>query len=119
MSNLISKYNISEKDLYALGVIEAQKKKAGFLQKEKLKAPALKILKPYHVKFMELGALVSEIKNGSLDIKYAESVSNEDKLEIQKMILENSNVSNFYAEWWSEKTKTEKPKPLVLSFQIF
>ena len=119
MSNLVSKYNISEKDLYALGIIETQKKNVGFLQKENLKAASLKILKPYNVKFMDLGALMSELKRGGFDIKYAESVSNEDKLEIQKLIQENSNASNFYAEWWSGKTKKQKWVIIIAVLFVF
>lgn len=108
MSNLISKYNISEKDLYSLGVVETQKRNAGYLQKEKLKAAALKILKPYNVKFLDIARLLSEIKEGAFDVKYSESISNDDKLEVQKIILENSNISKFYTEWWSGKTKKQK-----------
>ena len=36
MSGLISKYNISEIDLYKLGLVESKKKSSGFLEKEKL-----------------------------------------------------------------------------------
>lgn len=108
MSNLIIKYRISENDLYSIGLVEIQKKDASYLQKEKLKVVILKILKPYNVKFMDLGGLLSEIKNGAFDIKYSESISSEDKLEIQKMINENSNISKFYTEWWSGKSKKQK-----------
>lgn len=63
MGKLIDKYNISEKDLYTLGVIELKKSKAGFFDKEKLKAKSLGILKPYNVKFIDLGVLLNEIKS--------------------------------------------------------
>ena len=63
MSNLISKYNISEQDLYALSIIEDKKSRAGFSFQEKLKGKAMGILKPYNVKFMDIGKLLSEIKN--------------------------------------------------------
>jgi hypothetical protein len=96
MSNLILKSNISEKDLYSLGIVESKKKSAGYLEKEKLKAVSLKILKPYNVKFMDLGGVLSEIKQGGFDNKYSESISQEEKLEIEKMIQENSKVSKFY-----------------------
>jgi hypothetical protein len=108
MSNLISKYNISEKDLYSLGIIESKKRSLGYLEKEKLKAVSLKILKPYNVKFMDLGGLLSEIKEGGFDHKYSESLPQEEKSEIEKMIQENSNVSKFYKEWWSGKSKKQK-----------
>jgi hypothetical protein len=108
MSNLILKYNISEKDLYSLGIVESKKKSVGYLEKEKLKAVSLKILKPYNVKFMDLGGVLSEIKQGRFDNKYSESISQEEKSEIEKMIQENSNVSKFYKEWWSGKSKIQK-----------
>mgnify|MGYP006089750187 CR=1 FL=1 len=59
---LIEKYNIKEEDLYSIGVIEAKKASSSFFEKEKLKAKSLGILKPYNVKFMDLGNLLSEIK---------------------------------------------------------
>ena len=108
MSNLISKYNISQKDLYSLGIVESKKKSLGYLEKEKLKAVSLKILKPYNVKFMDLGGLLSEIKEGGFDDKYSESVTQEEKSDIEKMIQENSKVSKFYKEWWSGKSKKQK-----------
>jgi hypothetical protein len=108
MSNLILKYNISEKDLYALGLIETKKKSVGYLEKEKLKAASLKILKPYNVKFMDIGGISGEIKQGGFDNKYSDSISQEEKLAIEKMIQENSNVSKFFKEWWSGKSKKQK-----------
>ena len=66
--SLIDKYNLSEKDLYQLGIIESKKKTSGLFEKEKLKAASLKILKPYNVKFLDLGVLLSEIKNGGFDV---------------------------------------------------
>lgn len=108
MSNLILKYNISETDLYALGLIETKKKSAGHLEKEKLKAASLKILKPYNVKFMHIGVISGEIKQGGFDNKYSDSISQEEKLAIEKMIQENSNVSKFFKEWWSGKNKKQK-----------
>ena len=93
--NLINKYNISEKDLYQLGVIESKKKSSGLFEKEKLKAASLKILKPYNVKFLDLGNLLNEIKNGGFDTKYSENFSESEKQEANTLIRENSNVSNF------------------------
>lgn len=61
-NDLISKYKISEVDLYTLGIIEAKKDNSSFLEKEKLKAKSMGILKPYKVKFMDLGNLLKEIK---------------------------------------------------------
>lgn len=108
MNNLISKYNISEKDLYSLSLVESKKNAGGYLEKEKLKAVSLKILKPYNVKFLDLANILKEIKHGNFDIKYSESISQEEKLEIEKMIQDNSNVSKFYKEWWSEKSIKQK-----------
>ena len=108
MSNLISKYNISEKDLFALGLVETKKKSASYLEKEKLKAASLKILKPYNVKFMDIGVLLGEINQGGFDNKYADSISTEDKLAVEKMIQENSNVSKSYKEFWDGKSKKQK-----------
>jgi hypothetical protein len=119
MSNLISKYNISEKDLYSLGVVEFKKNAGGYLEKEKLKAVSLKILKPYKVKFMDLANLLREIKDGDFYTKYSESITHEEKLEIEKMIQENSNVSKFYKEWWSEKSKKQKWLIVIAVLFIF
>lgn len=62
---LIKKYNISEADLVALKEIETEKSNLGMfsLKKEKLKSESMRILKPYNVKFMDLGMLLNEIKN--------------------------------------------------------
>ncbi len=110
MSNLISKYNISETDLYTLGLVESMKKSSGYSKKEKLKSVSLKILKPYKVKFMDLGVLLNEIKKGGFDTKYSESVSKEKKLEIEKMIQEIVEKSNtkFFKDFWSERSKKQK-----------
>jgi hypothetical protein len=106
--SLINKYNISEKDLYQLGVIESKKKSSGLFEKEKLKAASLKILKPYNVKFLDLGNLLNEIKNGGFDTKYSENFSESEKQEANTLIRENSNVSNFYKDWWGGKSKKQK-----------
>ncbi len=62
---LIRKYNISEADLVALKEIETEKSNLGMfsLKKEKLKSESMRILKPYNVKFTDLGMLLGEIKN--------------------------------------------------------
>ena len=110
MFDLITKYNISETDLYTLGLIESKKKSSGFLKGEKLKSVSLKILKPYKVNFMNLGVLLTQIKKGGFDIKYSESISKEEKLEIEKMIQEIVEKSNtkFYKDFWSERSKIQK-----------
>lgn len=110
MFDLITKYNISETDLYTLGLIESKKKSSGFLKGEKLKSVSLKILKPYKVNFMNLGVLLTQIKKGGFDIKYSESISKEEKLEIEKMIQEivEKNMSKIYKDFWSERSKIQK-----------
>jgi hypothetical protein len=65
MSDLIKKYNFSENDLYILSVIEIKKKKSSYLEKEKLKAKSMGVLKPYNVSFMDLGGLIDEISSNS------------------------------------------------------
>ena len=60
--SLIQKYNITEEDLYKLSCIELAKKSSSYFQREKLKAKSLGILKPYNVKFMDLGILINEIE---------------------------------------------------------
>ena len=106
--SLINKYNISEKDLYQLGVIESKKKSSGLIEKEKLKAASLKILKPYNVKFLDLGNLLNEIKKGNFDNTSSQNITDQEKEETDKFIQENSNVSNFYKEWWNKKSKNKK-----------
>ena len=66
-SKLLKKYNISEKDLYTIANIESKKESASFFEKEKLKSKSLGVLKPYNVNFMDLGVLLSEIKNSGYD----------------------------------------------------
>lgn len=65
VNTLINKYNINENDLKKLQEIEISKSQLGFFsfKKEKLKAESLRILKPYNVKFLDLGVLLEEIKN--------------------------------------------------------
>lgn len=78
--SLIHKYNIREKDLYTLSAIELLKSNEGAfsIRKETLKAKTMSILKPYKVKFMDLGALIKEISesnfasNEELKAKYGE-----------------------------------------------
>jgi hypothetical protein len=62
--SLIIKYSISETDLKRLKEIEQEKSELGLfsLKKEKLKSESMSILKPYDVKFMDLGLLFAEIK---------------------------------------------------------
>jgi hypothetical protein len=68
-NNLIQKYNISEKDLYYLGCIEAKKEVAGFFEKEKLKTKSLGILNGYRVTFMDLGELINQINKEQYHLK--------------------------------------------------
>ena len=97
----IKKYNISEKDLYTLGIIEAKKSTAGFFEKEKLKAKSMGVLKPYNIKFIDLGTLLGEIKkqeyhtNQNLIEKYGNIDLESTKSSIGlKFLL--SDVSQFY-----------------------
>lgn len=87
--NLIEKYNLSEKDLYILSVIEKRKENSSFIEKEKLKGKSMSVLKPYKVKFMDLGILLDKIsentdyytrkeiidKYGEVDLKIIKSSS--------------------------------------------
>jgi hypothetical protein len=117
--SLINKYQISEKDLYQLGLIESRKKTSGLFKKEKLKAASLKILKPYNIKFLDLGNLLNEIKIGDFDVKYSEKFSELEKQEINKFIDENSNVSNFYKDWWGGKSKKQKRVLVIGAIVLF
>ncbi len=105
--NLITNYKISEKDLFILGLIESKKKSSGLFKREKLKAASLKILKPYNVKFLDLGNLLNEIKNGGFDIKYSDKLTEEEKASANSLI-DNSDVSNFYKDWWQQRTRNQK-----------
>jgi|GEM_PF-6343141 len=119
MSNVISKYNISENDLYTLGLVEYMKKSSGYSKREKLKSVTLKVLKPYKIKFLEQGILLNEIKGEDLMNKYSESVSKDKKLEIEKMIQEIVEKSNteFFKNFWSERSKSQK-LGIILSIPI-
>lgn len=116
MDNLIKKYNIAEKDLYRIGCIELQKEGSSFLKRENLKAIVLKILKPYNIKFIDLGAVISEIKNGSYDIKLSEVYSASEKSAIELLINDKNSTINFYKDWWSTKTKIQKWGIALLTF---
>ena len=95
-NELFEKYNISEQDLYTLGVIEEKKSTSGWLDKEKLKAKSMGVLKPYNVKFMDLGHLLEAIKAHSFHAdqtlvdKYGEldlEATKQDYSAITKFIL--------------------------------
>lgn len=90
--SLITKYNIAIKDLYLLGVIETKKKSSGFFEKEKLKSETQKILKPYNVRFLDLGILIEEIRNGDFDVKYSENVLESEEYDRVAMIHDTINV---------------------------
>ncbi len=92
--SLIEKYNISEVDLEQLFEIETKKTTSGFMEKEKLKAASLKILKPYKVKFIDIGNLLSEIKTGGLDSKISENIPKTDKVIQEKSTFSSSNKSS-------------------------
>lgn len=91
--SLIEKYNISEVDLEQLFEIETKKTTSGFMEKEKLKAASLKILKPYKVKFIDLGNLLSEIKNGGVVSKVTENIPRTDKVIQEKSTSKSSSKS--------------------------
>ena len=101
--SLINKYQISEKDLYQLGLIESRKKTSGLFKKEKLKAASLKILKPYNIKFLDLGNLLNEIKIGDfVNLSDNETVKIESIIELsrtdtQTYIISVEDNHNFYA----------------------
>lgn len=63
-NSLIKEYRISESDLKRLVEIEKEKAKLGLfsMRKEKLKAESMRILKPYSVKFMDLGLILEEVR---------------------------------------------------------
>lgn len=60
--DLITKYNPNEKDLFLISFIQGKiKTGSSYFEKQKLKGKVLKILKPYKVKFMDLGILIDQI----------------------------------------------------------
>ena len=61
MGALITKYQITEKDLYTVSFLENHKKNVGFMEGEKLKGKILGVLKPYKVSFIDLANLIKEI----------------------------------------------------------
>jgi len=65
--SLIEKYNIDEKDLYTICSYESLKSNSSFFEKEKLKGKIMGVLKPYKVKFMDLGLLLEEITSKNYD----------------------------------------------------
>jgi hypothetical protein len=84
---LIKKYKISEIDLYALGVIESRKQTAGFFKKEGLKSKSMRILKPYNVKFLDLGILLKEIKDNAYE---------KNQIFIEKYGSVEENIDDFF-----------------------
>ena len=106
--SLIEKYKINNRDLYIISLIEAKKKRAGFIEKEKLKASALSVLKPYNVKFFDIGILLNEIKKNNYHLSLDNNFSLEEKKEIEDSIQTNNNVKNFYIDWWKSKSKKQK-----------
>jgi len=66
--DLIAKYNPNEKDLFLISFMQDKIKtsssifmSSNFFKKQELKAKVLKLLKPYKVKFMDLGDLIPQI----------------------------------------------------------
>lgn len=114
MSSLIEKYNISERDLYAISLINSKKKSAGLIEKEKLKASALSYLKPYNVKFFDIGGILNEISKK--DYHLINSVTEEEKRAIEAGINQKSDIAAFYKDWWNRRSK--KQKFLILLFTV-
>ena len=68
--DLIPKYNPNEKDLFLISCIQDKiKTSSSYFEKQKLKAKALKLLKPYKVKFMDLGILIDQIAEKEYHLK--------------------------------------------------
>ena len=65
--SLIEKYNIDEKDIYTICSYESLKSNSSFFEKEKLKGKIMGVLKPYKVKFLDLGTLIEEITSKNYD----------------------------------------------------
>jgi len=105
---LLKKYNISETDLYTLTLIEQKKAKSSFMQKEKLKAASMNILKAYNVKFLHIGKLINEIKKYKVDSDWSEKLTKEEMHQAEDKIQVLSSVSNFYSDWWKKSSKTQK-----------
>jgi hypothetical protein len=65
MANLISKYNIPEKDIYEISFMISsymeKKGHVGFIEKEKLRRKVLTMLKPFKVSPIDLPKLINEI----------------------------------------------------------
>ncbi len=96
--DLIAKYSISEEDLYMLGLLEEKKIQAGFVEKDKLKKQSELILKPYDIKFIEYGELISQIKQGAYH--------------------NNREMIDKYAGINLEATLVEKAKYVLLKYKI-
>lgn len=116
MSSLIEKYNISERDLYAISLINSKKKSAGLIEKEKLKASALSYLKPYNVKFLDIGRILDEISKKDYHLIFTNNINEEVKKAIEADINKNSDIIAFYKNWWSNRSK--KQKFLLILFTV-
>lgn len=115
--SLINKYNISEEDLNQLREIEAKKKTCGIFEKEKLKAASLKILKPYKVKFLDLGNLLNEIRNGNIANAAPENISNDVKEGASNLTKEKSDFSNSSKDKVTKGSKNQNY--LIIGVGIF
>lgn len=96
MSSLIKKYNIAELDVYKLALIESKKVGSSYMQKERLKAAALIVLKPYKVSFLDLAKITNEIKAGGFNnnIDLQKKYSN---INIEEQISNDSNIGKYYS----------------------
>ena len=96
MTSFIKKYNITELDVYKLALIESKKVGSSYMQKERLKAATLTVLKPYKVSFLDLAKITNEIKSGGfennqeLQRKYAD-------INLEEQITNDSNIEKYYS----------------------
>lgn len=96
MSSLIEKYKIAELDVYKLALIESKKVGSSYMQKERLKAAALIVLKPYKVSFLDLAKITNEIKAGGFNnnIELQKKYSN---INLEEQISNDSNIGKYYS----------------------
>jgi hypothetical protein len=84
MGTLITKYQITEKDIYTISFLENHKKNVGFMEGEKLKGKILGVLKPYKVSFIDLANLIKEIAATNLHL-YEEIKAHYGDIELDKV----------------------------------
>jgi hypothetical protein len=88
--SLLEKYNIKEEDLYKISCLQSKIKSSGFFEREKMKSRRMAIIKPYGVRFMDLGHLFDELKELKL---------HEDKFLVDK--YGSLDVNNLSQKWLS------------------